>query len=42
MVSATNELTIGDHHNKDPVKICASEKNITRKQEEHLLLNQSV
>lgn len=26
MVSAIKELTTGDHHNKHPMKICASEK----------------
>lgn len=31
-----------DHHSKHPVKICGKEKNITMKQEEYLLLNQSV
>lgn len=42
IVSAINEHTMCDHHSKHPVKICGKEKNITMRQEEYLLLNQSV
>ena len=41
MVSAINEHIIDDHHNKYQQKY-AQVKTLTTKQEEHLLLKQSV
>lgn len=43
MVSAINKHIRGDHHNKHPRKVCASEKKpIMTKHREHLLLRQGV